>query len=212
MGGANSSRWHGRRGRTLCETVASVDLAALRRATGLVPGTKMRTSGYRRTCLSPGMLCRPIVGGVEVTYWLGVRGDCGKRTLTILYRETPAAFGGRCLWFTCPKCQRGCRVLYLRQVGSIGCRSCHGLAYLSQREPLPRRLLRRAYALAQRLGARRSWEPGDPLPRKPRPMDHATYAKLQRAYAKLLSVQGRSVQQPSLDGCAGDSLLAQGGP
>lgn len=143
MGGPNSGRWPGRRGRTLCETVASVDLVALRRTTGLVPGTKMRTSGYRRTCLSPGMLCGPIVGGVEITYWLGVRGDCGKRTLTIPYRETPAAFGGCCLWFTCPKCQRGCRVLYLRR--------CHGLAYLSQREALPRRLLRRAYASRKNL-------------------------------------------------------------
>lgn len=50
---------------------------------------------------------------------------------------TPCPFGGYRLWFSCPSCQRRCRILYLRQSHNpsdavFRCRKCLNLTYYSQ--------------------------------------------------------------------------------
>jgi hypothetical protein len=48
-------------------------------------------------------------------------------------------FGGVRYWFLCPRCERRVGKLYGPCVGSLGCRGCLHLAYLSQYSKWPRR-------------------------------------------------------------------------
>jgi hypothetical protein len=55
----------------------------------------------------------------------------GQVDVTTVYLEaTRTYFGGRRLWFRCPRCEGRCRVLY--GTWRIACRRCHRLRYLSQ--------------------------------------------------------------------------------
>ena len=45
---------------------------------------------------------------------------------------TPAQFGGRRRWLSCPWCRYRCRILYRAQ--RFRCRKCCGLAYSSTRQ------------------------------------------------------------------------------
>jgi|SRR3989344_5502889 len=42
-------------------------------------------------------------------------------------------FGGYCLWFQCPNCDRRCGIVYVHPYGYIGCRICLNLTYPQQR-------------------------------------------------------------------------------
>lgn len=47
---------------------------------------------------------------------------------------TETAFGGERFWFKCPLCKRRMGVLFQHPISNlIGCRSCLGLVYKSQR-------------------------------------------------------------------------------
>src|SRR5262252_3890219 len=84
-----------------------IDLAALRR------GEPSLTADHRLQ-----IKCHRRDGEVDVT--------------TVYLEATRMYFGGRRLWFRCPRCDGRCRVLY--GTWRIACRRCHRLRYLSQRE------------------------------------------------------------------------------
>jgi hypothetical protein len=92
--------------------------------------------------------------------------------VTIIW--SPCRFGGSRPLLCCPSCGRRSVKLFLRS--AVACRTCHQLAYPSQREHDLDRALRRANNIRSKLG-------GDPgmasaFPRKPRGMHHATYAHM----------------------------------
>lgn len=89
--------------------------------------------------------------------------------------RTPVHFGGRRLWFRCPRCQRRCRILY---GGSrFYCRKCYRLKYRSQGEDSVQRAITRAQAIRKRLGGFEGID--DPFPPKPKGMHWKTYKRLE---------------------------------
>src|SRR5215468_11888341 len=60
------------------------------------------------------------------------RTDGEVEVTTVHLEATRAYFGGRRLWFRCPRCDGRCRVLY--GIRWIACRRCHRLRYPCQRE------------------------------------------------------------------------------
>jgi hypothetical protein len=171
--------------------------------------SKNTTSGYlrldirrlrRRQCLGPGKSFR--------WYWtlndqpyanIDIRSHFGHIVLSYRHRrgpdnwqskeysvqltETPCNFGGVREWFLCPArgCGRRVAVLYGGEI--FACRTCHQLAYESQREAPHNRALSRAQSLHVRLGG--SGAVADGLPPKPKGMHCTTYGKLARRFLRL---------------------------
>jgi hypothetical protein len=107
--------------------------------------------------------------------------DNGERVeVTTVYLEaTRMHFGGRRLWFRCPRCDGRCRVLH--GTWRIACRRCHKLRYCSQRETKEDRATRAMLKIVRRLN------PDDPdpcndLPEKPQGMHWSTYDRFVERY------------------------------
>lgn len=62
-----------------------------------------------------------------------IGGNLEANGLNIKLKTSKTGFGGERLWFDCPMCQRRAGVLYRRLDGLVGCRSCLGLKYRSQK-------------------------------------------------------------------------------
>ena len=91
---------------------------------------------------------------------------------TISFDRTPCNYGGHRTWFLCPRCWKWVAVLY--GAGKhFFCRHCYDLAYGSQQESPPFRLLRKAQKIRARLGGSESTY--DFLPDKPKGMHWRTY-------------------------------------
>jgi hypothetical protein len=88
--------------------------------------------------------------------------------------STPCHYGGRRVWFLCPRCGRRCAVLH--GGARFYCRRCWGLAYRSQREDAADRARRRARTIRYRLGGGGNLL--EPFPAKPKGMWWRTYARL----------------------------------
>jgi hypothetical protein len=94
--------------------------------------------------------------------------------------RTPCHYGGNRPWFTCPRCDRRAAILYLWNVPL--CRTCARLVYPSQTEDAVARSWRRARKIAKQLGPTDvdAWT----LPRRPKGMREATYARLWAAWLR----------------------------
>jgi hypothetical protein len=95
----------------------------------------------------------------------------------VLLVPTPCTFGGQRIWFICPneRCRRRSACIYFKD-DTIGCRSCFGLGYASQRNRAPARNLDKARSLRRRLTA--TEDITQPLPPRPAGMHSKTYAAL----------------------------------
>jgi hypothetical protein len=106
-------------------------------------------------------------------------------------------FGGVRWWLLCPRCHRRRRTLYQASRG-LGCRTCLGLTYPSQRlSPSMlryRRLGEEVARLWQRLGGRDDTPEGI-WPRRPRGMHEATHARLKAEFERLTGEQFAIVNQ-----------------
>ena len=98
--------------------------------------------------------------------------------------STPCHFGGRRLWWRCPRCDARRARLYLRG-GVLRCRLCADLRYESQLERDVARGLRRARRIRERLGG--SPRLIDSFPPKPSRMRWATYDALRAEAARAES-------------------------
>src|SRR6516165_10693641 len=154
MGGHGSGRGGVSR-RQFAESMRRIDLAKLRRdEPSLTAGHRLQIS------------CQ--------------RNDGEKVDVANVYLETTRMyFGGRRLWFKCPRCDNRCRVLY--GTWRIACLRCHRLRYLSQRETKEDRATRQMLKIVKRLN------PDDPdpcndLPEKPNGMHWSTYDRLVERY------------------------------
>lgn len=85
----------------------------------------------------------------------------------------PCRFGGHRPYWLCPSC--GGRAAKLYGVGaSYRCRTCHRIAYQTQREKAHDRVQTRANKIRKRLGG----SPGvEMIPRKPKGMHWRTYER-----------------------------------
>lgn len=115
--------------------------------------------------------------------WRGRGDEWETVTESVLLSQTPCNYGGQRPWFICPgvkngvPCQR--RVARLYGAGKFFlCRQCYHLAYQSQRESKPDRLLRKAQNIRVRLGGTGSIS--ELFPFKPKWMHWSTYERLRR--------------------------------
>jgi hypothetical protein len=149
MGGHGSGRWGVSR-RPLAESMRRIDLAELSRNQHLTDRHALkviRNNGER----------------VEVT--------------TVYLESTRMYFGGRRLWFRCPRCDGRCRVLY--GTWRIACRRCHRLRYLSQRETRTGRANLGMMKIVKRVDPEATC---NALPPKPKGMHWSTYDRLSERY------------------------------
>lgn len=79
------------------------------------------------------------------------------------------------LWCTEPDCGRGGWILYL-DFGHLVCRHCVDLPYASEKTPRSMRQRERALSLRRRLGGEPDF--GAHLPKRPKGMHRATYARI----------------------------------
>jgi hypothetical protein len=106
------------------------------------------------------------------------RGDDAPVEIATVYLEsTRMYFGGRRLWFRCPRCDGRCRVLY--GTWRIACRRCHRLRYLSQRETRSGRANLGMMKIVKRLDPEATC---NELPPKPKGIHWSTYDRLTDRY------------------------------
>ena len=167
MGGVGSGRWGVSR-RPLAESMRRIDFATLRHdAPSLRVGHALKIKCHRAD------------------------GEVAE-VATVYLESTRMYFGGRRLWFRCPRCDRRCRVLF--GTWRIACRRCHGLRYCSQRETKEDRATRAMMKIVRRL------DPDDPdpcndLPEKPKGMHQRTYDRLVERYEAYNEKWGREIMR-----------------
>lgn len=134
-------------------------------------------------------------------YAVKVRGREPQDVKALIRLEwTPCHYGGCRPWFTCPRCGRRSRHIYLGVVAA--CRVCHDLAYQCQRETDTDRALRKARKINERLGG--TSDLVNPPLHKPKGMHWRTFDRLtlegQTAYAAALHNFMRRYPSPGRQG------------
>lgn len=152
MGGINSG-WFGRRtSRPTTDDYLGLDVRRLARESLLTPGCWFTWTWTQR-----GNTVASI--GVQVFADRVVIAD-GHGRYSVRLEWTPCGFGGRRVWFRCPRCGRRCCLLY--HASGFPCQACLGLTWPVEREARGRRALRRAEKILRRAKvdpAREGWKP-----------------------------------------------------
>lgn len=114
---------------------------------------------------------------VEVRY----DGTEARQSAVVRLTSSHQPLGGARMWLACPKCGRGCRVLYA--LCGFRCRVCAGLIHTSQTTHKAGRALLQVQKLRMGLGGSASL--CDPFPDKPKGMHWQTYRRLEAQYEEL---------------------------
>ncbi len=121
---------------------------------------------------------------------------CGKHyDLSVAW--TDCNYGGQRPWFLCPYCSARVGKLYQRSLrGTLACRRCHQLTYVSCQVSEDEQLNLKNVKLRRKLGARGDDLSGfAPLPQRPKGMHQRTYERichqLQANELKYLSFMNR---------------------
>jgi len=158
-----------------CHELHSIDLAWLRRRNLLTPGRWSTITWSRGGHTTGSIRLTPVPGGLLLSYRHRSAGDDWRDVSeTIPVLQTPGRFGGHRHWFSCPGCDRRCRILY--GGAQFRCRTCQRLRYESQYEPALARAASKALKIRRRLGC--SGGLADPFPEKPKGMHWRTYERL----------------------------------
>lgn len=209
MGGINSGRF-GRRSHTLLDVDAArvrmhdlvragVSLEAVRVDR---PKIAIELDGHDDTELRVRLLLsEQLVAG------LAPQTRLSDASMIVQIADTSPNFGGRRLWFVCPRsaCGRRCVVLYRPRscnARAFACRRCHGIRYLSQRISPSRRAERRAERCARRLVSNTE---GDF--QRPRGMHRATYTRLIRERVRFANLAWATSPLASALASAVDKVL-----
>ena len=181
MGGYGSGKQCRSRGSTLA--FRQIDARLLQIKGALVSGTESMAGWNKDAPPRAEVNIRALSNCIILEYSHRQNGRMWRREeYRVSIEWTPCHFGGKRPWFLCPnlRCKRRVRILY---GGSIfACRTCHRLAYPSQRESPADRAASRANAIREGLGGSGTFF--DPLPPKPKGMHSRTYARLQARYAR----------------------------
>jgi len=156
MGGSGSGDWQN--GRPLTVGRLRLDVRALVRAgLDLAPqpgdGRRLRASWTGMHPTLPAVALEPSIGAdgraEAVTLTAGTADGDRRDVIDVAWTRTGY---GRRPWWRCPRCRRRVAILYAARRWTAhgwACRTCHGLAYLSTRQPADVRAdvaLRRAAA------------------------------------------------------------------
>ena len=96
---------------------------------------------------------------------------------TISFDQTPCNYGGHKTWFFCPRCWKRVAILYGAGKYFL-CRHCYDLAYSSQQEGRPDRLMRKARKIRRLIGG--SDDLSKTIWLKPKHMHQKTFDRLRR--------------------------------
>ncbi len=182
MGGSGSGRYYygsvGDNGRDLTDRQKRISISFLKKQGYLTPGKSwsVNWSRGRETVGNINGVTR--TGKIILGYQCRISGGDWEQVIEpIVLTSTPCHYGGVREWFLCPgiNCGRRVGILYATRRYFL-CRQCCQLAYRSQREALPDRLLTRAQNLRERLGG--NGDIGDFFPEKPKGMHWKTYERL----------------------------------
>lgn len=137
MGGYGSSRW----GMTVTclstEGLPRLDIRALARAGGLVPGTTTIIWGGAASMTAEVPL--DALDVITLTYVVRTSTDEWQSISDrIRVFRTPCTFGGTRVWFACPGCATRRAILY-GLGGYFRCRACHNIVHASTRAIAGRR-------------------------------------------------------------------------
>jgi hypothetical protein len=143
MAGIGKGNWPRLNAKELVEDCLKLDCNRLAKGGSLIPGVSGIISWPKRSVFSDSqavsftVTSRPHFGAaLQISFRRNKSEDVEQ---FIALQSTRTNFGGRRIWFLCPAtaegkpCRRRCAKLYFHQ-GRFACRSCHGLAYESQRE------------------------------------------------------------------------------
>ena len=167
-----------------CESMHAIDLAWIRRQSGMRAGYRGTVSWSRGDSRTGAVGYQVLQDGLRLMYRItdrdGIRHEFNE---VIPFVSTSTKFGGRRAWFRCPSCNRRCRIVYGGQ--RFRCRRCMGLRYASQHEPAYQRSIDKADRIRRRLGDDRgkTFE-GHDFPDKPKRMRWATYRRLRGQYGE----------------------------
>lgn len=197
MGGFGSGREPWTTPPPLVDEHLSLDVLALARARGLVPG---RPYNWRWPSGAQ-IWVNPLGNGAvadQMQMAFVVTGDGDRRDVVEVVQlvHAPSHIGGARTWFQCPGCGKRAVLLYFRN-RAFRCRRCHGLVYRSTRQNKPDRLRAKARRIRKRLGG--TGAIGDKFPGKPKGMHRLTYKRLAleclRAEAEAWSAFERRIER-----------------
>lgn len=174
MGGSGSGRRWGWSTKGIIDECLALDVRRLKREGLLNPGASFSWAWTRRSGKSTiGIFVA--FDRIDLSYTVSIgNGEPENINYSVPLAYTPCNYGGRRPWFECPHCGRRVAKLYLDR-NYFRCRTCHGLAYHTQREQKLFRLLHKAQNIREKLG-------GDsvmfnPFPSRPKGMHRRTYFK-----------------------------------
>ena len=170
-----------RMARERCEHQPRIDMVELRAAgfLRLHDAIRVTCSGERGAC-SFG-ITRLADASAEVRATSSNRGVENLLQVKLTFSTLPG--GRQRVWWSCPSCERRCRVLY--GWPHLQCRLCADLRYASQLETGPWRPLARRNKLRSRLSrAPNAYD----FPRRPKGMHRATYARHLRRDVELTTL------------------------
>ena len=177
MGGTGSGNWYRWDSKTTTESQHSVDIRWMKKQKYLHQGAFGILSWGSRGEKSGSIVFRVETDRLVLHYrsrensgeWENIESE-------IFFTKTPCNYGGYRQWFLCPRCKRRVAVIYGGKY--FRCRHCHNLAYSSQQENKPDRLLRKAQNIRERLGVSRNILV--PILFKPKNMHQKTFDRLRK--------------------------------
>src|SRR5258706_15383176 len=176
MGGPRSGTWYRWNTVTTLNDRIAVDVRDWQRRELLVPGRHFSWAWSADGDVKDSIQVRVKHDRVTLVYKQRRPGDDWRSVEEqITLTSTPCHFGGRRVWFVCPRCHDRAAKLYSSTPYFL-CRDCCGLPYASQNESDHDRALRRARNLRRRLGA--GLVVGDPIWDKPKGMNWRTFDRL----------------------------------
>lgn len=184
MGGQGSGRSGSNSAAHRCEDYHAIDLSWLKRQGILASGHPSSVNWSRGGRPTGTITVCALPEGLQLRYRIRRYGEEWQDVAEVVpFVWTPTPFGGRRQWLQCPKCGRGCRVIY--GGSQFRCRRCWRLRYSSQYEAAHQRALDQADKLRKRVGGNHSAVDGDEFPPKPKRMRWSTYWRLEELYTDL---------------------------
>lgn len=176
MGGRGSGRHFGWDAKRTMESQCGIDIRWLKKH-GCLQDGRVGSLSWANNGRETGSIRYVMEKNRMLLHYLHRTNDGEWQTVeqSISFDRTPCNYGGFRVWFLCPRCMRRVAVLYGAGKYFL-CRHCYNLAYASQRETPPFRLVSKAQKIRKRLGA--SMCTDEPILKKPKGMHQKTFDRL----------------------------------
>ncbi len=168
MGGPGSGNWNRRPKKALSEDYRVINISYLRQEGFLVSG-QIKSGNVSWQCQGEEVARLEFSTKTlfyetpSIIFYYYSDAKKIKYSSTVNFCITHPHYGGIRLWFECPRCKRRTGALYLDH--SVACRKCYKLAYKSQYESEPLRIITKLKKIqAQLAGNKKTYLFGAPLP------------------------------------------------